>query len=134
MSTPRRARIAFWIFWPLLALWTWKLVQPNPLPETIDDLFSGLALLKLIAAKTLHATAYGFLTILAGYWLPHRRPVLIFALSLLMLHAVATEIIQTMVPNRSGRAADVLIDWSGISLGLVVARPKWRLLWRKSLQ
>jgi hypothetical protein len=127
-------RIAFWVFWPMLALWTWKLVEPKPLPESIDDLFSGLALLRLIASKTLHALSYAFLTVLAGYWLPKRRPILTFALSLLMLHAVATEIIQTMVPNRSGRATDVLIDWMGISLGLAIARTKWRLLWGKSLQ
>lgn len=134
MSGNRLDRLAFWVFWPMLALWTWKLVEPRPLPESIDDLFTGLGLWRLVAAKTLHAMAYAFLTVLAGFWLPKRRPALLFALSLLMLHAVATEIIQTMVPNRTGRAADVLIDWSGITLGMIIARSKWRLIRGKSLQ
>lgn len=118
----------------MLALWTWKLVEPRPLPESIDDLFSGYGMLKFVAAKTLHAMAYAFLTVLAGFALRPRRPLLAFALALLMLHAVLTEVIQTMVPNRSGKASDVLIDWFGITLGLLTARSKWRLLWGKSLQ
>jgi VanZ family protein len=30
---------------------------------------------------------------------------------------VATEVIQTFVPNRTGKVTDVLIDWAGITLG-----------------
>jgi VanZ family protein len=124
----RWATPALLAFVPLLALWSWKLLQPHPLPVEMEEWFDGWNAIKLVAAKTLHASVYATLTVLAGLWLPTRRPVLTFALSLLMFHGVLTEVLQTMIPNRSGRVWDVLIDWSGICVGLFAGRSRWRQL------
>ncbi len=104
----------------LLALWTWKLVSPNPVP---DEVRSGLesAGLSLAAAKTLHLSGYALLAALAGT-LPVPRYGRVFLVGLLVLHGVATEVVQTFVPNRTGKASDVLIDWVGIAVGALVAQ------------
>ncbi len=107
--------IPFCAFAILLALWTWKLLQPYPVPESVaqelteDDSF--------VLAKLLHASAYAFLTVLAAL-LPFRRHYFWIMVGLLALHGVGTEIGQTYVPSRHGCIRDVLIDWGGIALGL----------------
>jgi len=124
----RWAKPALAAFFPLLGLWTWKLLQPHPLPVELEEWSYGWNTITLAAAKTLHFSMYATLTILAGVWLPPRKAVLTFVLALLMLHALATEILQTMIPNRSGRVWDVLIDWAGISAGLLIGRSRWQVL------
>ncbi len=102
-----------------LGLWTWKLLEPNPVPEAVSAKLHGE--MRFVAAKSLHACGYGFLTLLAvtlpvpNYWRW-------FFAGLLALHGVATEIGQTFVPGRTGSAVDVLIDWAGIALGVLVWR------------
>jgi hypothetical protein len=102
-----------------LGLWTWKLVEPNPVPEELARRMSGDA--RFAAAKALHAGGYAFLTLLAvalpvpNYWRW-------FLAGLLALHGVATEVAQTFVPNRHGSARDVLIDWAGVLFGVLVWR------------
>ena len=109
--------IRFAIFLVLLGLWTWKLLEPHPVPEGIRE---GLekAGLSFIAAKTLHAAGYAFLTVLA-FTLPVPRRWKWIIVGFLVLHGVGTEIGQTFVPSRTGRVRDVLIDWLGIGLGLL---------------
>lgn len=103
----------------LFSLWTWKLLEQQPVPEAIsaqltDDMKFG-------AAKSLHAIGYGFLTLLAvtlpvpNYWRW-------FFVGLLALHGVTTEIAQTYIPGRTGRVMDVVIDWAGIALGVLIWR------------
>ncbi|MDB5313545.1 MAG: VanZ family protein [Gemmataceae bacterium] len=108
------------VFLTFLPLWTWKLLEPHPVPEHLK---AGLdrAGLSFVAAKSLHASGYAFLTVLAGT-LPVPRRWRIFLVGLLVLHGVATEIGQTFVPNRTGRVYDVLIDWTGIAAGVLVVR------------
>lgn len=116
---PGGRRVPLWLhvvaFVALLAVWTWKLLEPAPVPERLRlalDL-SGLAFL---AAKCLHLTGYAVLAALGGSLVPGRRwrrAVVVF----LALHGVGTEIGQTYVPNRTGRVRDVVIDWAGIALG-----------------
>jgi hypothetical protein len=108
------------VFTVLLSLWTWKLVSPVPVP---DELRSGLdaAGLSYAAAKTLHLSGYALLAALAGT-LPVPRYWRAFLIGLLVLHGVATEVAQTFVPNRTGKASDVLIDWIGIALGALAAQ------------
>jgi VanZ family protein len=109
-----------------LSLWTWKLLDPNPVPEAVADKLKGD--LRFFAAKLLHAGAYAFLTFLAvtlpvpNYWRW-------FLVGLLVLHGVATEIGQTFVPGRTGKVWDVLIDWGGITITVLL----WRfwLSWRQ---
>ncbi|MBP3959161.1 VanZ family protein [Gemmata sp. G18] len=98
-----------------LGLWTWKLLEPIPVPEA---LVGRLGDWKFYAAKLLHAGAYAFLTVLA-VTLPLPRYWRWYFVGLLALHGGATEIGQTFVPSRTGSVRDVAIDWVGISLGLL---------------
>lgn len=104
----------------LLALWTWKLVSPSPVP---DELRARLAELDLtfVAAKALHLSGYALLAALAGT-LPVPRYGRAFLVGLLVLHGVATEVAQLFVENRTGKASDVLIDWIGIALGILAVQ------------
>lgn len=101
-------------FLVLLAFWTWKLLEPHPVPESVTGGLS--AELKLILAKTLHAGVYAVLTLLAITLSPRWKWWLV---GFLMLHGIGTEIGQTYVPNRSGKMTDVLIDWAGIGCGVL---------------
>ncbi len=106
------------IFWPLLVGWTWLLVRPNPIPEVVAAIPLGW---QLIAAKSLHGGTYAAMTVLGMVWTaaPRGRAAVVV---LLLAHGVGTEIVQTYVPNRSGRVWDVLIDWAGVAVGLTVVR------------
>ncbi|HSQ56764.1 MAG TPA: VanZ family protein [Gemmata sp.] len=107
--------LPFAVFLVFLGLWTWKLLEASPVPESLTH---GWSLdLKFIASKILHVSAYGFLTLLAA-WLPVRRLYFWGVVGVLMLHAIGTEIGQCYVPNRSGSVRDVCLDWFGIGLGL----------------
>ena len=108
------------LFVVLLGLWTWKLLEPYPVPESVrgELTFETGAVL----AKGFHTGGYAVLTVLAGTLpLPRRwRWGLIAGLA---LHAVATEILQAVLPfNRTGRVVDVLLDWAGIAVGLAGLR------------
>jgi len=101
-----------------LSLWTWKLLEPHPVPEELRERLAGF---DFAAAKTLHAGGYAFLAVLAAT-LPVARFWRWCLLGFLVLHGAATEIGQTFVPNRTGRVYDVLIDWCGIALGVLAVR------------
>ncbi len=123
----------FWCFWLTLAIWTWLLVEPSPVPESIYNLLSIHELLPFLAAKTLHAVGYACLTIALGVWIRPTRSVQTFAIALLMAHGLASEIIQTFVPNRTGLARDVIIDWFGIAWGVRISRAIWQPILGKKM-
>jgi hypothetical protein len=111
-------RLAFLLF---LALWTWKLLEPQPVPEVIRG---GLGVdWAFFLAKTLHGGAYAFLMVLGAAAFPYR---VWWVVALLAWHGVLTEFGQTFVPNRFGSVRDVLIDWGGIAGGLVALRWLWK--------
>jgi VanZ family protein len=105
----------FAIFLIFLGLWTWKLLEPYPVPEALAS-HSPISL-EFAFAKSLHAGAYAFLTVLAAF-LPVRRPYFWAVVIIVALHGVGTEIGQTYVPSRHGCVRDVIIDWIGVALGL----------------
>ncbi len=109
--TRKSVRVA--LFAVVLGLWTWKLLEPNPVPPRL-----ALGDWQFWAAKALHVGAYAFLAVFAAT-LPVARRWRWYLVGLLALHGAATEIGQTFVPNRSGSVRDVLIDWCGIGLGLL---------------
>ena len=122
----RHPKLRIVLFLLLLGLWTWKLLEPSPIPEQVDDAIP--IDLKFILAKMTHAGTYAFLTVLAAF-LPVRRLYFWMVVVALAVHGVGTEIGQTYVPNRHGSARDVLIDWAGIGLGLGVRAwfgPRWK--------
>jgi VanZ family protein len=125
-GTPRGAPARFYLhlsaFVVLLGVWTWLLLEPYPVPPAITEGLS--ANLRLILAKSLHAGVYAFLAVL-GATLPVARRWRVFVVGFLVLHGVGTEIGQTYVPNRTGKVTDVLIDWGGITTGLLALR-WWR--------
>jgi VanZ family protein len=114
------------VFLMFLALWTWKLLTPVPIPEDINRQIPTD--LRLLLAKSLHASAYAFLTVLAVF-LPLRWSHFWVVVGVLAMHGIGTEIGQTFVPSRHGCIQDVLIDWAGISLGLLVIW-SWGYLWK----
>jgi VanZ family protein len=118
-------RLHLLVLLALLGLWTWKLLEPNPVPEAVAAKLHGD--MRYAAAKGLHACGYGFLALLA-VTLPVRNYWRWFFAGLLALHGVATEIGQTFVPGRVGSVRDVLIDWGGVVLGVLV----WRVLVRRT--
>ena len=113
------------VFSIVLVLWTWKLLEPSPVPDEIKE---GLARfgLQFAAAKSLHLVVYAILTILA-ITLPIPRRWGYFLVGLLVWHGVATEIGQRFVPNRTGSIRDVFIDWCGIALGTMWCHRRGRL-------
>ena len=119
-TSRRRFRVQLLVFLTFLGLWTWKLLEPHPVPEEISERLERAGL-SFVAAKSLHAGSYAFLAILAAT-LPVPRRWRYFLVGLLVWHGVATEIGQTYVPNRSGNVRDVLIDWFGVTLGLLALR------------
>jgi VanZ family protein len=108
--------LPFALFLLVLGLWSWKLLEPSPVPERVAGEIPTDA--KFILAKTAHAGAYALLTVLAA-WLPIRRSYFWVVVATLAAHGIATEVGQWYVPNRHGSARDVLIDWGGIGLGLL---------------
>ncbi len=130
MTAPFGRTHALWghlLFWPALAVWTWKLVEPNPVPEAVGEWLDAPG--KFLVAKSLHFSGYAFLAFTLGVWVSPRRRPLLLAFTLMLFHGVATEVIQTMVPNRCGRAIDVMIDWGGVTSGMLVGWRFWRKLW-----
>lgn len=126
-----RARLAAAIvFVPALAAWTWKLLEPNPVPEPVLKILSVWDFLPFLAAKALHAGGYAVLTALAWVATPGRWRW--GAVAFMLLHGAGTELLQHVMPfNRTGKLADVLIDWVGIAFGLLAVRltnPTHRLL------
>jgi len=108
-----------------LGLWTWKLIEPTPVPESLSKRLGDRA--RFVAAKGLHAGGYCFLTVLAVA-LPVPTRWRWRLAGLLALHGVATEIGQTYVPGRFGSARDVFIDWVGVGLGVLM----WQLWSRRA--
>jgi hypothetical protein len=116
------------VFLGLLAVWTYFLLKPNPVPESLLDSVSWFdkEMLFFLLSKTLHLGSYAFMAVLGGSLVPagRRRAVILAAL---VLHGAATEFGQWVgnkyfETNRHGCVRDVLIDAAGISAGAWVLR------------
>lgn len=102
------------------SVWTWALLVENPVPEKLRGEL-GIDW-EFILGKCLHGGAYAFLTVLGGLW-PKSRRGQWFVIGLLAFHGMLTEILQaTMELGRHGCVRDVLVDWAGIVVGIVVLR------------
>jgi VanZ family protein len=104
------------VFVTLLSVWTWKLLEPRPVPESVVQGMSRDAY--LVASKCAHAGAYAVLAVLA-LTVPRRRwrP---WLLGLVVLHGAGSELAQyLMAVGRTGKVTDVLLDWAGVAAGVV---------------
>ena len=112
----------------LVPLWTWGLLHENPVPPAVKELLGFWDMAFFVASKTLHASVYGLLALLALLAAWPSRVAARLGVGAVMLHGVATEIGQTYVPNRHGCVQDVLIDWAGVGAAvlLCVQVLRWR--------
>ncbi len=103
-----------------LALWTWKLLDPHPVPDELRAALGVWDWLPILAAKSLHVAGYAFLAV-TGQLMVRRdyRPIVA---GLLVAHGIATEVGQTYVPGRHGYWRDVVIDATGITAGTLFLR------------
>ena len=81
----------------------------------------------LVSRKFAHIGEYAILFLLLrralkGSFFWSENAVLAVAASLSLVYAATDELHQSFVPLREGRAADILFDFLGIVLGLLVAR------------
>jgi hypothetical protein len=116
--------VAAAVFWPALAVWTWKLLEPYPVPEAVKGY---LGLWQFFAAKTLHFVGYAGLTALAWLQATTFRGRLI-AVGGMVAHGALSELLQYLLPfNRFGAWRDVGLDAGGAVTGAVVAWLAWRV-------
>jgi VanZ family protein len=114
----------FVLFLTFLGLWTYELLAPNPVPRWILDLIPDEW--KFYMAKGLHVAGYAFLTLLAAF-LPIPRWYFYLVVGGLFLHGVATEVGQSFVAGRTGSLRDVLLDWIGVAICLVILETVHRI-------
>lgn len=113
-----------WLVWTAYAiLWTYLLVFPVPpsIPQAIEEFSPGL---KDHVAKAVHLTAYATFAVLSA-WLRAPQRFRILLVAFLMLHGVATELIQLRLSYRNGSLSDALFDHLGVLLGIAVSWKWW---------
>ena len=121
MTAPRRLRVAAGVAFAVgLTLWTWKLLDPYPVPDGLRSTLGYWSWLPFVAAKCLHFAGYAFLTVAGQLAVPRRFRLVVAAF--MVAHGAATEIGQTYVPNRDGNKRDVAIDAAGVLVGTLLLR------------
>ena len=123
---PPRLRWSVWLFG--LIAWTYLLVVPvDWLPSFLrfggGDGPSGLSW-----GKIGHSAAYATLALLVPL-LPVARNGRFALWGVLVAHACTTELVQTLVPTRSGAFSDVAIDLAGFAVGVLLGQ-LWPRDWR----
>jgi VanZ family protein len=114
-----------WLLWlALFAAWTVALLVP--LPAQPPGFPTDLPDLKFYFSKGLHISVYALLAAV-GSWLLLSRRYRWWFIAILMAHAIATEILQWLLPSgREGCVRDVCIDAAGIALGMALSWNRWR--------
>ncbi len=109
-------RYAFSVWLLGLAVWTYLLCVPTDWLPRWFRVGGGTGTVIISWGKVGHFSAYALLA--AWVWhLDGRRWPLWLALA---VHGVATEIVQSLVPTRTGKVTDVAIDWGGLVAGLAL--------------
>ena len=112
-----------WVTWATLIAWM-SLIFFLSHQSTLPSAPGGL--LDTIFKKLAHALAYA---VLMGLWRLALNSLglygaknLLLALIFTFLYAISDEWHQTFIPGRNGQLADVLVDFSGALLALIVIR------------
>jgi hypothetical protein len=122
-STPRLQFVIMAAVLVAFMAWTWKLLEPRPVPESLmGELHEISDWVPFLMAKCAHLVANIFFAAMIWLLVPSRKWVVVLV-GLLMLQGMGTEIAQTYIPNRTCGLRDVLIDWAGVGLGLLLC---WR--------
>jgi VanZ family protein len=106
----------------LLALLTYGLLSPKPIPDEVERQLGPSR--SYTASKFVHIGAYGVLAGLAVA-LPLSSRWRFLPLLLLAGHGAATEYLQQFV-GRGSSLTDVGFDYLGIAIGVTVTWPWWR--------
>jgi VanZ family protein len=113
-----------WSIWAgFVALFTTVLLLPGATISSLHgpEMTEGS---KFLVAKTIHVAAYAVLTILSAWlFVPVRFRLLLLAF--VMAHGTATELLQHLVPGRSGSLYDVGFDQLGVFIGLALSWKWW---------
>jgi VanZ family protein len=117
MSMFRKFVLFIWL--ASLAIWTWKLLDPKPIPPSLQPEET----LAYLLAKSLHVSGYTWITFL-GLWLWKNLTLRICFVGFMVWHGIATEIIQSYIPTRSGSPKDVGFDTFGITVACLLTY--WR--------
>jgi VanZ family protein len=109
----------------LLAFVSWALLSPMPF-ATLRH--TPLSVLRTVSDVLLHCGAYGLLSFVCGLAVTDKRNAGArrILLALLIAHGLFSELLQTIVPNRSGDALDGIANMIGIAIGAIAvawARP-----------
>ncbi len=109
-------------------IWTWLLVKPQPVPESLVGGVSWFdpELLFFVLAKATHFSVYAGLAIIGG-WLvrDHRNRMVLWCL--LIVHGIGSEVGQMIgdmyfETKRHGCIRDMLIDAVGVTFGALAIR------------
>lgn len=96
-------------FWVPLALCTWLALAPSP-PDTVFRVSDVL----------LHGFAFTYLTFASGLAYPSARPLALAAW--MLAYGLLIEVVQSVEPARSAELKDLLVDFAGILVGLILLR------------
>ncbi|QEL14370.1 VanZ family protein [Limnoglobus roseus] len=119
------------VFVALLLVWSWLLVKPEPVPESLlgDGFGFDRETLHFVLAKSLHLSVYAFFAVFGGL-LPDSARGRRWVWGGLVLHGILSEIAQMIGAahfdtQRHGCVRDMLIDAAGIAVGAgVVLHPR----------
>jgi hypothetical protein len=112
-----------WLLWlGYAAAWTTSLLMPVP---QVNLSVEGVGIdLHYLFAKGVHVSAYAVFTGLSG-WLRVPARYRVPLLFVVMAHATATELLQTLTSHRTGCLEDVGFDHLGVAVGLLLTWRWW---------
>jgi VanZ family protein len=111
-----------WLIWLVFVL-AWSIALVVPLKGGSDWVVNDINV-KFLFAKSVHIGAYAVLAMLSGWlFVPARfRWMLVFFMA---AHATSTELLQQLVPGRTGTLNDVGLDLIGIGVGFLLSWKWW---------
>lgn len=112
-----------WLLWTVgLLVWTYLLIVPVDWLPPWFRFGRGTTTVILSWSKLGHVTAYALLMAFPLWLISMRQGQDWVVAVVLSLHAFGTEVVQALVPTRSGSWIDVAIDHVGVVTGFALGR------------